>query len=123
MDPPPLAPLSILTKLPRPPCPPSQLSGPSGSERLRGTKSERRFSALNPHGNLDFYLQSAGSISEYVDMLTSHGDYWADKSFAAFILAEIFANKEDLVRTGMGAPGEAGRLRREMEMTAAGGEE
>ncbi|KAL7410393.1 DDHD domain-containing protein [Mrakia frigida] len=85
-----------------------ELSGPAGSERLRGSVGERRFSALNPHGNLDFCLNSAGSISEYVDMLTSHGDYWADKSFAAFILAEIFASKEDLVRTGMGAPSSQG---------------
>lgn len=29
-----------------------ELSGPIGSERLRGSQAERRFSALNPHGNI-----------------------------------------------------------------------
>ncbi|CED84749.1 Phosphatidic acid-preferring phospholipase A1, contains DDHD domain [Phaffia rhodozyma] len=81
-----------------------ELTGGVGFERLKGTRAERRFSALNPHGNIDFCLQSTGIVSEYYDLLTAHGDYWTDSSFAAFVLSEIFATKEDLVRTGMGAP-------------------
>ncbi|WWC73239.1 uncharacterized protein I206_107205 [Kwoniella pini CBS 10737] len=78
-----------------------EMSGPSGEERLEGTRGERRFSALNPHGNVDFYLPSAG-VSEYLDMITAHLSYWTDPSFAAFLLAEIFSTRLDLVRTGMG---------------------
>jgi len=36
------------------------------------------------------------------DMITAHSSYWGDSSLAAFILAEIFARKEDLARTGLG---------------------
>ncbi|WVQ64180.1 uncharacterized protein L199_002342 [Kwoniella botswanensis] len=78
-----------------------EMSGPSGEERLEGTRGERRFSALNPHGNVDFYLPSAG-VSEYLDMITAHLSYWTDPSFAAFLLAEIFSTRLDLMRTGMG---------------------
>jgi hypothetical protein len=42
-----------------------EMRGPSGHERLEGSRGERRFSALNPHGNIDFYLPSAG-VSEYL---------------------------------------------------------
>jgi hypothetical protein len=89
------------------------MSGPSGEERLEGTRGERRFSALNPHGNVDFYLPSAG-VSEYLggcfapcrpdvaDMITAHASYWSDPSFAAFLLAETFSTRLDLMRTGMG---------------------
>jgi hypothetical protein len=42
-----------------------EMSGNAGEERLEGARGERRFSALNPHGNLDFYLPSAG-VSEYL---------------------------------------------------------
>ena len=41
------------------------MTGPSGEERLEGSRAERRFSALNPHGNIDFFLPSAG-VSEYL---------------------------------------------------------
>ncbi|RXK37136.1 hypothetical protein M231_05587 [Tremella mesenterica] len=78
-----------------------EMSGPTGEERLKGSRGERRFSALNPHGNLDFYLASAG-MSEYLDMITAHASYWTDPSFAAFLLAEVFSTKWDLIRTGMG---------------------
>lgn len=78
-----------------------EMTGPSGEERLEGTRAERRFSALNPHGNIDFYLPSAG-VSEYLDMITAHASYWADGSFAAFLLTEIFSTRMDLLRTGMG---------------------
>ncbi|WVQ75447.1 hypothetical protein IAR50_005072 [Cryptococcus sp. DSM 104548] len=78
-----------------------EMAGPSGEERLEGSRGERRFSALNPHGNIDFYLPSAG-VSEYLDMLTAHLSYWTDSSFAAFVLAETFSTRLDLVRTGMG---------------------
>ncbi|CAE6351628.1 unnamed protein product [Rhizoctonia solani] len=65
------------------------------------SRAERRFRALNPHGTIDFALPSEGTISDYVDMITAHGDYWADSSLATFVLMEIFARKEDLLRTGM----------------------
>ena len=42
-----------------------EMSGPSGEEKLEGSRGERRFSALNPHVNVDFYLPSAG-VSEYL---------------------------------------------------------
>lgn len=41
------------------------MSGPEGEERLRGSRGDRRFSALNPHGNIDFVLPSGG-VSEYL---------------------------------------------------------
>ncbi|WVF65714.1 hypothetical protein IAT40_000445 [Kwoniella sp. CBS 6097] len=78
-----------------------EMSGPQGEERLEGSRGERRFSALNPHGNVDFFLPSAG-VSEYLDMITAHMSYWTDPSFAAFLLAEIFSTRLDLMRTGMG---------------------
>lgn len=43
------------------------MSGPEGEERLQGSRGERRFSALNPHGNIDFVLPSGG-VSEYLGM-------------------------------------------------------
>jgi hypothetical protein len=78
-----------------------EMTGPSGEERLEGSRGERRFSALNPHGNIDFYLPSAG-VSEYLDMITAHASYWTDASFAAFLLTEIFSTRLDLMRTGLG---------------------
>jgi len=33
----------------------------------------------------------------------AHASYWADGNFAAFVLAEIFAKKEDRARTGLGS--------------------
>jgi hypothetical protein len=39
--------------------------GPAGEERLQGSRGERRLNALNPHGNIDFMLPSAG-MSEYL---------------------------------------------------------
>jgi hypothetical protein len=42
-----------------------EMTGPNGEERLEGSRGERRFSALNPHGNVDFYLPAAGP-SEYL---------------------------------------------------------
>jgi hypothetical protein len=35
-------------------------------------------------------------------MITAHASYWTDPSFAAFLLAEIFSTRLDLMRTGMG---------------------
>ncbi|KAF8312978.1 hypothetical protein DL93DRAFT_1212391 [Clavulina sp. PMI_390] len=69
---------------------------------LEGTRAERRFLALNPHGTLDFYLPGEGGISEYLDMLYAHSAYWNDPSFASFIQTEIFASKTDMVRTSVG---------------------
>jgi len=77
-----------------------ELGGPS--ETIDGTKEERRFLALNPRGTLDFSLPSEGNLSDYFDMITAHSSYWSDSNLAAFMLAEIFARKEDLLRTGLG---------------------
>lgn len=42
---------------------------------------------------ISFFLpKPATSISEYVDLLSAHGSYWTDPSFAAFLLTEVFAN-------------------------------
>ncbi|KAF8575448.1 hypothetical protein K439DRAFT_1641371 [Ramaria rubella] len=76
-----------------------ELSG--HNQVLQGSRAERRFAALNPHGTLDFQLASEGSISEYVDMITAHGSYWQDPNLAAFVLVELFANQGDLARTGL----------------------
>lgn len=35
-------------------------------------------------------------------MITSHASYWADASFAAFLLTETFSTRLDLMRTGLG---------------------
>lgn len=48
-----------------------EMSGSKGEERLEGTRGERRFSALNPHGNIDFYLTAAG-VNEYLGTLTPY---------------------------------------------------
>jgi hypothetical protein len=42
-----------------------EMLGPNGEERLEGSRGERRFSALNPHGNVDFFLPTSGP-SEYL---------------------------------------------------------
>lgn len=42
-----------------------EMLGPNGEEKLEGSRGERRFSALNPHGGIDFYLPSSGP-SEYL---------------------------------------------------------
>lgn len=36
-------------------------------------------------------------------MLQAHSSYWYDASLVAFVLAEIYAKKTDLLRTGLGA--------------------
>ncbi|GFZ43062.1 hypothetical protein JCM24511_00780 [Saitozyma sp. JCM 24511] len=48
-----------------------EMPGLNTEERLKGSKGERRFSALNPHGNIDFYLPSSGP-SEYLGGSTYH---------------------------------------------------
>lgn len=94
-----------------------EMLGPDGKEQLEGTRAERRGSALNPHGSVDFHLPSAGP-SEYLgefphvylhvsqakntDMVTAHASYWADPSFAAFLVTEIFSTRLDMLRTGLG---------------------
>jgi hypothetical protein len=47
-----------------------EMSGSKGEERLEGSRGERRFSALNPHGNIDFYLTAAG-VNEYLGISSS----------------------------------------------------
>jgi len=80
---------------------PTTLELQGHNEVLQGSRAERRFMALNPHGTLDFQLASEGSISEYVDMITAHSSYWQDPNLAAFVLVELFANQHDLARTGL----------------------
>lgn len=86
-----------------------EMVGSNGQEKLEGSRGERRFSALNPHGSIDFFLPSAGP-SEYIDMITSHASYWTDASFAAFLVAEIFSTRLDLMRTGLGLAESVGAL-------------
>ncbi|KAL5482713.1 hypothetical protein ACEPAI_9307 [Sanghuangporus weigelae] len=88
----------------RPRMPPNSPSGfelGGATDVSEASKEERRFMALNPHGTLDFVLPSEGNLSSYFDMITAHSAYWSDPNLAAFILAEIFARKEDLARTGL----------------------
>lgn len=49
----------------------SQMMGPEGQEKLQGSRGERRVNALNPHGNIDFMLPSAG-MSEYLGKRLLH---------------------------------------------------
>ncbi|GMK59318.1 hypothetical protein CspeluHIS016_0703330 [Cutaneotrichosporon spelunceum] len=73
-------------------------------ERLAGTRGERRFAALNPHGSLDYSLPSS-NVNDYVDMITAHSNYWTDPNFGAFILTETFAPHDpqtDKVQGGHG---------------------
>ncbi|BEI91743.1 uncharacterized protein CcaverHIS019_0405630 [Cutaneotrichosporon cavernicola] len=77
----------------------------SEDERLAGTRGERRFSALNPRGSVDFFLPSSG-VNDYVDMLTAHLNYWADPNFSAFILNESFTTPENDTQTGKASDGQ-----------------
>lgn len=99
----------------------AQEHGAGGEARVVGVRAERRFAALNAHGTLDFFLPAEGALSEYIgaraarcpvrgadacartDMVTAHASYWSDATFAAFVLAEIFAKKEDRARTELAA--------------------
>lgn len=58
-------------------------------------RAERRFRALNPHGCIDF-IYSSGGI-QYLDMLSAHVSYWTSKTFASFVLTQLFTDftKED----------------------------
>jgi phospholipase DDHD1 len=58
-------------------------------------RAERRFKALNPQGNIDFVLPGEG-VNQYLDALTSHGDYWYDKRLAEFVLLQLFSEEEEL---------------------------
>lgn len=50
------------------------MTGPEGEERLQGSRGERRLNALNPHGNIDFMLPSAG-MSEYLGTSSDGADF------------------------------------------------
>ncbi|EJU03322.1 hypothetical protein DACRYDRAFT_99599 [Dacryopinax primogenitus] len=67
----------------------------------RKERAEKRFKALNPHGTLDYVLPRQSNMSEYLEMISAHATYWADPNLSSFILTEISASKEDLVRTGL----------------------
>ncbi|KZT60687.1 hypothetical protein CALCODRAFT_492247 [Calocera cornea HHB12733] len=75
---------------------------PEEMAQLRKERAEKRFKALNPHGTLDYCLPRQSNMSEYLEMLSSHATYWADPNLSSFILTEISASKEDLMRTGLG---------------------
>ncbi|KAL7410798.1 DDHD domain-containing protein [Mrakia frigida] len=101
--------LPDLSSLPAPPWSTSKDEGVSEKKTprfpeqkvLRQTESEKaqtlslaeqRFLALNPHGSVDFFLPAPStSVSEYLDMISAHGLYWSDPSFAAFLLTEVFS--------------------------------
>jgi hypothetical protein len=61
------------------------MAGPEGEERLQGSRGERRFSALNPHGNVDFELPSGG-VSEYLGKSDVSMPFLALRRTAHFIL-------------------------------------
>lgn len=56
-------------------------------------RAERRFRALNPHGCIDF-LYDSGGMNQYLDMLSAHISYWTSKSFAIFVLTQLFSDFE-----------------------------
>lgn len=56
-------------------------------------RAERRFRALNPHGCVDF-LYDSGGVNQYLDMLSAHISYWTSKSFAIFVLTQVFSDFE-----------------------------
>lgn len=49
------------------------------------------FRALNPHGCIDFIYDSGG-MNQYLDMLSAHVSYWTSKSFATFVLTQLFSD-------------------------------
>lgn len=57
------------------------MAGPNGEEKLQGSRGERRFSALNPHGNVDFFLPSAG-VNEYLGKISSRPTDTEHRTFA-----------------------------------------
>lgn len=74
---------------------PTERPGLRASEFERLDRAERRFKALNPQGCVDFYLPAEG-INQYLDALTSHGNYWYDKRLAEFLLLQLFAEDKEL---------------------------
>jgi len=74
---------------------------PEEMAALRKERAEKRFKALNPHGTLDYVLPRQSNMSEYLEMLSAHATYWADPNLSSFILTELSASKEDLMRTGL----------------------
>lgn len=62
----------------------------SGFDYERLQRAERRFRALNPHGCIDF-IYSSGGI-QYLDMLSAHVSYWTSKTFASFVLTQLFTD-------------------------------
>ncbi|GAA5868001.1 hypothetical protein JCM3774_001562 [Rhodotorula dairenensis] len=62
-------------------------------------RAEKRMKALNPSGCIDYFLPSDG-INQYLDALTAHQDYWADRRFSTFVLTQLFADESHLEKTG-----------------------
>ncbi|KAH8916589.1 hypothetical protein BT69DRAFT_1355545 [Atractiella rhizophila] len=76
-------------------------------EELKSLKrAERRFWALNPQGCIDFVFPQEG-MNQYLEMLSSHAAYWTDPRFSTFILTQVFADDEDLSRSGRELLGKA----------------
>lgn len=53
-------------------------------------RAERRFTALNPHGCIDYHLSAGISLSGYLDMFGAHLAYWTHRDFAMFVLTQLF---------------------------------
>lgn len=74
---------------------------------------ERRFRALNPHGCIDYVIESGRvyqvrrrtraplahrQFTQYIDMLRAHMSYWTSVPFANFLLRQLIP-KPELERT------------------------
>ncbi|BGP01102.1 hypothetical protein JCM10021v2_004798 [Rhodotorula toruloides] len=74
-------------------------SGAGSAEYEWVSRAEKRMKALNASGTVDFYLPSEG-ISQYIDALTSHQNYWTDRRFSTFVLSQLFADDAHIELTG-----------------------
>ena len=50
--------------------------------------AEKRAYALNDNGQVDFYLNYGGGVSQYITMLGAHSSYWIHRDFVRFVVRE-----------------------------------
>ncbi|BGP25715.1 DDHD domain containing protein [Rhodotorula toruloides] len=74
-------------------------SGAGSAEYEWVSRAEKRMKALNASGTVDFYLPSEG-ISQYIDALTSHQNYWHDRRVSTFVLTQLFSDDAHIELTG-----------------------
>lgn len=53
-----------------------------------------RFKALNPHGILDFTIESDG-FNAYIDAIGAHMSYWTSPTFSTFVLSQLFLRQDE----------------------------